>query len=267
MKKSPIKKTPQKSRSVSKSKLSTSNVALHHTLAGSSLYFCHYKNAMYMGGIKSFKKDGRGILLHDNGQSVITSYSNDLLHGHNIFFDNYALLSANYNKNKLVELAYRCEGFLVYLNYNNDKQLEGKTILLNYITKTIIYCKFKRGNMIDKTEETDYSIINRVFQLGQIDFLIGRTHAKIIKYEFDKIPFIQAQKQGNRIIIGFEKFGFINGLGFSLIFRGAQGGYNPDSNRNEDQFQLKLVERGYYINTQLNGMGQKVFKNGNRYVG
>ena len=68
----------------------------------SSLYYCHYRNAMYMGGIKSFKKDGRGIMLHDYGVSVITSYYNDLMHGHNIFFDNYSLLSAVFSKNKVV---------------------------------------------------------------------------------------------------------------------------------------------------------------------
>ncbi len=62
---------------------------------------------MYMGGIKSFKKDGRGILLHDNGLSVLTSYSNDMMHGHNIFFDNYGLVSAHYSKNKIVDAAYR----------------------------------------------------------------------------------------------------------------------------------------------------------------
>ena len=28
-----------------------------------------------------------------------------------------------------------------------------------------------------------------------------------------------------------------------------------------------MVERGYFINTQLNGMGEKVFKNGNFYIG
>ena len=28
-----------------------------------------------------------------------------------------------------------------------------------------------------------------------------------------------------------------------------------------------MLERGYYINTQLNGMGDKMFKNGNFYRG
>lgn len=104
MKKSPIKKTSDKSRSPSKSRF-TDKASLSQN--SSNLYYCHYKNAMYMGGIKSFKKDGKGILLHDDGISALTSYYNDLLHGHNIFFDNYGILSAIYNKNKLVEAAYR----------------------------------------------------------------------------------------------------------------------------------------------------------------
>lgn len=103
-----------------------------------------------MGGIKSFKKEGRGLLLHDNGLSVITSYYNDLLHGHNIFFDNYGLLSAIYNKNKIVEAAYRTEGFLIFLNYTQDKELDGTIKLLNFITKSVTYALFKKGSMIDK---------------------------------------------------------------------------------------------------------------------
>jgi hypothetical protein len=99
MKKSPLKKNLDKSRSPSKSKLAaTSSISQN----SSNVYFCHYKNAMYMGGIKAFKKDGKGILLHDNGISAITSYLNDQLHGHNIFFVNYSLLSAYFNKNKLM---------------------------------------------------------------------------------------------------------------------------------------------------------------------
>jgi len=179
MRKSPIKKTPEKTMSTSKSRMTANSPGKTTT---SALYYCHYKNAMYMGGIKSFKKDGRGILLHDNGISVLTSYYNDLLHGHNIFFDNYGLVSANFVKNKISEVVYRTEGFLVYLNYNNDKELDGPAILLNYITKAVIHASFKKGNMIDKSEETDYNVINRVFDLGELDFLIGRTHAKVIQY-------------------------------------------------------------------------------------
>lgn len=67
--------------------------------------------------------------------------------------------------------------------------------------------------------------------------------------------------------MGFEKGGFINGLAFTLIFRGSHGGYNPDTHRNEDEFELRVVERGYMVNSHLNGFGDKLFKNGNLYIG
>jgi hypothetical protein len=53
MRKSPVKKGLEKSRSPSKSKVSTGSSGAQ---SASSLYYCHYRNAMYMGGIRSFKK-------------------------------------------------------------------------------------------------------------------------------------------------------------------------------------------------------------------
>lgn len=58
----------------------------------------------------------------------------------------------------------------------------------------------------------------------------------MVRYEFPKVPLIETQKQGNKIIVGFEKTGFINGLGFMFVVRGSQGGLNPDTLRNEDEF-------------------------------
>lgn len=87
--------------------------------SSSALYFCHYKNAMYMGGIKSFKKDGKGILIHDCGLSVVTNYLNDLMHGHNIFFSQHCLLSAEYVKGKIVDAVYRTDGYMTHINYNS----------------------------------------------------------------------------------------------------------------------------------------------------
>ena len=65
-----------------------------HNILFNNLYFCHYRNAMYMGPTRNFKKDGRGILIHDNGMNLVSNYSNDLLQGHNIFFNQHCLVSA-----------------------------------------------------------------------------------------------------------------------------------------------------------------------------
>jgi hypothetical protein len=129
----------------------------------STLYFCHYKNAMYMGGIKSFKKDGKGILIHDCGLSVVTNYLNDLMHGHNIFFSQHCLLSAEYVKGKIVEAVYRTDGYMSHLTYNSDGQLDGTAKLFNFISKSITYATFRKGAILDKSEEKDYTLLNKVF--------------------------------------------------------------------------------------------------------
>ena len=95
--------SPHKQPPLSFNSRISSNLLLNsHSIISSNLYFCHFKNCIYMGGVKAFQKNGQGILLHDNGTNVISSYYNDLLHGHNVFFTDHRLLSAEYNKNKLV---------------------------------------------------------------------------------------------------------------------------------------------------------------------
>jgi hypothetical protein len=78
----------QTSRSRSKS-LSNSQVE-------NKYYFCHYKNSMYMGGMKSFHRNGEGIIIHDNGSSVVCSYYNDFKHGHNISYSENCIMSMLY---------------------------------------------------------------------------------------------------------------------------------------------------------------------------
>ena len=57
---------------------------------------------MYMGGMKTFTKNGYGIIIHDNGGSAICNYYNDLKHGHNIVYYENCLMSVLYDKNKVV---------------------------------------------------------------------------------------------------------------------------------------------------------------------
>ena len=146
--KSNTRKTTPRKTDLPSNRSQSSNTSLTN-----SLYFCHYRNAMYMGGIKTFQKHGSGILLHDKGMCVISNYYNDFLHGHNIFFMNRCLISSEWNKNKLVEAVYRTDGFLLSLIYNADGLLDGKCVLLNYVTRSIMYIMFKRGVLVDKKDE------------------------------------------------------------------------------------------------------------------
>lgn len=86
----PRKRTPEKSRAAQSPRRAQDN----------QLYFCHFKNGMYMGGINAFQKNGTGIFLHDNGTSALTQYHNDFIHGHNVYFLHNCLISAEFVKNK-----------------------------------------------------------------------------------------------------------------------------------------------------------------------
>jgi hypothetical protein len=48
--------------------------------------YVHYNNATYMGGMASYKRNGQGILLLDDGSSIISEYCFDSMTGHNIIF-------------------------------------------------------------------------------------------------------------------------------------------------------------------------------------
>jgi hypothetical protein len=118
---------------------------------------------MYMGGIKSFKKDGKGILIHDCGLSVVTNYMNDLMHGHNIFFAQHCLLSAEYVKGRIADAVYRTDGYMAHLYYNTEGQLDGKCKLFNFIDKKMTNAIFRKGVMVEKEEESDITLLNKAF--------------------------------------------------------------------------------------------------------
>lgn len=46
-----------------------------------------------MGGMSGSHKNGKGLLLHDDGASVITEYKNDIPAGHNVIFRENSITS------------------------------------------------------------------------------------------------------------------------------------------------------------------------------
>lgn len=71
-----------------------------------------------MGGMKSFQKNGKGILIHDNGTSVVCSYYNDFKDGHNILYTENCLMSIFYERNRMSECVFRQPDYLLYVKYN-----------------------------------------------------------------------------------------------------------------------------------------------------
>jgi hypothetical protein len=56
-------------------------------------------------------------------------------------------------------------------------------------------------------------------------------------------------------------------LGFQFAYRDNSKTKSSDMRKDLNNIELKMIEGGYYLNNQLNGMGYKVFKNKNLYIG
>lgn len=67
-------------------------------------------------------------------------------------------------------------------------------------------------------------------------------------------------RRSSKITVGFTKSGFLNGLAFIV----SQQSINPNCVHDTA---YHMIERGYYKNSQLNGLGERRFRNGNVYVG
>lgn len=90
----PSKDTPPRSISASKSR---ANLVTKH------LYFCHYRNGMYMGQVQNFQKHGLGMVIHDNGASVLSSYYQDMLDDYNlVIYKDGSVASIRYHKDKML---------------------------------------------------------------------------------------------------------------------------------------------------------------------
>lgn len=66
-------------------------------------------------------------------------------------------------------------------------------------------------------------------------------------------------RRGTKVTIGFAKSGLLNGLAIILAYK--------SEDLESRNFNIQLVERGLYKNQQLNGLGERRFKNGNVYIG
>ncbi len=63
--------SPSPDKSLKLKKYSPSPSKLNRRPTNEQLYF-HYNNAIYMGGMVSYKRNGNGILLIDDGTSMIS---------------------------------------------------------------------------------------------------------------------------------------------------------------------------------------------------
>ena len=78
-----------------------------------------YTNSVYMGTTKSMQRIGTGILLfHDNTCAIVSYNNNSELHGYSVFYRNRALVSVHWIRNRIHDVVYRVDGYLLYLRYD-----------------------------------------------------------------------------------------------------------------------------------------------------
>ena len=92
--------------------------------------FMHYNNGVYMGGMISYKRNGEGMVLLDDGTSAIINSCYDSLTGHNIFFGSNAIASLLHLKKDYYEIVLRTSHFILKVPYYNcDEYANGNGVL------------------------------------------------------------------------------------------------------------------------------------------
>ena len=134
---SPPKKKISPERIYSPSKYQPNNEKLH-----GKNYFCHYSNAVYMGGIDCFKKHGRGIILMDNGTCILTNHSHDNMIYHNIFFRDHSLTSVFINVDRTKSVCFRSGPYLNYFKLTSKDIIDGVGYFIHYRHRKIFRIKY-----------------------------------------------------------------------------------------------------------------------------
>ena len=104
-----------------------------------------------MGGMTSYKKNGSGIMLIDEGTSMITEYCFDNMVGHNIIFRENCIMSVLILKNNVTEVAIRTGQCLIKLPFVERETLpNGNGVMVDYQSLKIYHILFHNGRILKK---------------------------------------------------------------------------------------------------------------------
>lgn len=77
-----------------------------------------------MGENQQLHSIGTSVVLFDDGLcGILSQNDHSEFDGHCVFFKNRCLISIDYVRNRIVDLAYRIDGYLLYLKYNDQSKL------------------------------------------------------------------------------------------------------------------------------------------------
>ena len=126
-------------------------------------YFCHYSNAVYMGGSDSFKKSGPGILLLDDGTCVLCNHSHDNMVGHNVVFRKNSMTSMIIDLNKSQSICYRVGSYLLQFYLSGKDDLEGHGYFIDYHLRKLFKLSFRKSRVEKKLKVLDEQTLQRIF--------------------------------------------------------------------------------------------------------
>lgn len=122
------------------------------TSSNSNRYF-YYTNSIYMGTVKNLQRIGTGLILfHDNTCSLASYNNNSELHGKNVFYKTRSLISVEFVRNRIIDIVYRVDGFLLYLKYNEYAQIDGNCYIISFIDRSIHQLYYQRGHLQSKVK-------------------------------------------------------------------------------------------------------------------
>lgn len=112
-----------------------------------------YTNCIFMGQTKSLQQVGPALLLfHDNTCAIVTYNNNSELDGRSVFYRNRCIISVNWVRNRIIDVAYRVDGYMIYLKYDDQARLHGEGFLIDFIDRAVFQLRYEEGNFKSKSK-------------------------------------------------------------------------------------------------------------------
>lgn len=98
--------------------------------------------------MSSYKKHGKGLIIHDDGSSVISDYLHDTPTGQTIIFRENSLSSMVFSSPHEFDIAYKQGHYILTIPFvDNSFKAHGSGILIDYLNRKIYRLTFKKGNL------------------------------------------------------------------------------------------------------------------------
>lgn len=197
-----------------------------------------------MGAVTSYKRNGHGLLLLDDGSSLLTEHCFDTITGHNVLFRENCIASLLFHKNSH-EVVLRTGQCVVKLPFPEREELPtGSGLLVDYQAMKAYHLLFHAGRLVRKIAETNRRLLDQLMR-QELRAVMDERHEAALKLNPRTSSGVRVLREGRRITVGFvDGRQQLEGVGFKLRV-------NEDYDDFSRPLELKCVERGLYIRSRL----------------